>query len=282
MSGSGRRSWPPIIDRARELVETFTTRFGRYPTLRRLHYELVVCVLATGFGYRNVQDDYKELSRLTARGRREGAFPELSESARSLERLRCFGDAEALREHIRLIARADRMEGQERAACFAVEKDGMRVFLEDWFAEYSVLVTALGGYPSQTLVDKIRHWQQADGRPLVVLYAGDHDASGEDIDRDFRARLVGTDVEVRRVALLPEHVEEFDLPRSPFEKNDARAKAFVSRHGGLWQTELDALDPDQLRSLFQDAFREVWDFDVYEQRLALELELVAEVLGEHA
>jgi hypothetical protein len=42
---------------------------------------------------------------------------------------------------------------------------------------------------------------------MIVLHAGDHDASGENIDRDLRKRL-GTALEVRRVALLPGHVQQ--------------------------------------------------------------------------
>lgn len=83
-------------------------------------------------------------------------------------------------------------------------------------------------------------------------------------------------------ALLPEHVEQYGLPRSPFEKSDSRAKSFIERHGGLWQTELDALDPDVLRGLYEDAFLELWDMSVYEQRLAEDQQLLIDVLGEAA
>lgn len=198
---------------------------------------------------------------------------------RTLTRERGFADADELRQHVRDVARLDRMQGQEVAVCVCAEKDGVRGFLHDWFDEYGVLVTSLNGYASQTLVDKLRRWQADDDRPLVVLYAGDHDASGEDIDRDFRGR---TGVEVRRVGLLPEHIERYGLPRSPFEKDDSRARSFVARHGGLWQTELDALDPDVLRELFEAAFLELWDMSAYEEQVAAEGELLAAVLGEAA
>jgi hypothetical protein len=274
-----RRDWQPILDRAVQLVDAFTARFDRPPTLRRLHYELVTDVSATAAGYRNVSDDYKELSRRTSRDRRNGSFPDMSENARSLSQVEWFADADDLREHVREVARVDRMAGQERAVCVAVEKDGSREFLHDWFDDFGVLVTSLNGYSSQTLIDKIARWRDADGRPLVVLYAGDHDATGEDIDRDFQARLGDAEIDVHRVALLPEHVERYDLPRSPFDKVDARAANFVARHGGLWQTELDALDPDILRGLFLAAFGELWDMSVFKRQRALEAELLADVLG---
>jgi hypothetical protein len=279
------RAWPPIIARAAELVKEFEARFGRPPTLRRNHYELVSDPAAIEAGYSNTPGDYKRLSELTAKARRYDDFPNYSESVRSVSQAQFFDDAQELREHIREIARLDRMAGQKNAICVCVEKDGTRGFLHDWFDEYGVLVTSLNGYASWTLVDKLFRWHVNDdlmkgnNRELVVLYAGDHDASGEDIDRDFRER---SGLDVRRVALLPEQVERYKLPRSPFEKDDSRAKAFVRRHGGLWQTELDALDPDILRELFMEAFDELWDKSAYEQRLADEAGLLADVLGDAA
>ena len=274
-----RRAWQPIIARAVELVLAFDQRFGRPPTLRRCHYELVSDMSATEAGYRNTLYDYKRLSDLTAAGRRDGSFPDFSESVRNLSRAEGFADAGVLRRHVREIARLDRMAGQERAVCVCVEKDGSRPFLHDWFDEYGVLVTSLHGYASQTLLDKLERWMFNDGRRLVVLYAGDHDASGEDIDRDFEERLV---TEVRRVALLPEQVEQYGLPRSPFDKDDARAASFIARHGGLWQTELDALDPEILRELFLAEFDKLWDMSAYQQQLDGEAQLLADVLGEQA
>lgn len=114
---------------------------------------------------------------------------------------------------------------------------------------------------------------------MRLLYAGDHDASGEDIERDLRARLAGEGWhgEVIRVALLPEHVDKYGLPRSPFEKADSRAASFQARHGGLWQTELDALDPDILSKLYEDAIHPYWDKSAYRERLAAEAELLSEL-----
>ena len=273
-----RRSWDPIVERAAELVAAFDQRFGRAPTLRRNHYELVSDMSGSELGYRNTLGDYKYLSELTAAGRRDGSFPDYSETVRTLTRERGFRDAEELREHIREIARLDRMAEQEVALCVCVEKAGMRGFLHDWFDEYGLLVTSFNGFTSQTLLDKLDYWRQQDGRPLVVLYAGDHDASGEDIDRVFRVRL--PEVELRRVALLPEQVERYELPRSAFDKVDSRARSFIARHGGLWQVELDALDPEILRGLFLEAFDELWDMSVYQEQLDGEAQLLHDVLGE--
>ena len=85
--------------------------------------------------------------------------------------------------------------------------------------------------------------------------------------------LVGTTIGLE-AALLPEHVDQFQLPRSRFDKDDSRASSFIRRHGGLWQTELDALDPDDLRALFETAFENVWDMSVYQEQLDPEPQLL--------
>ena len=99
-------------------------------------------------------------------------------------------------------------------------------------------------------------------RPAVLLYAGDHDPSGEDIDRDFVARS-NCWAKVRRVALSAEQVEAYDLPSVPGKATDARAEAVEARHGRLVQVELDALPPETLRGLYADAIAGWWDGDAY-------------------
>jgi hypothetical protein len=106
-------------------------------------------------------------------------------------------------------------------------------------------------------------------RPAVLLYAGDHDPSGEDIDRDFLAKTDCWD-EVRRVAHTAEQVAQYDLLPQPGKETDSRARGFIARHGRLVRVELDALPPEILQQLYEDAIAAFWDDDAY--RAALELE----------
>lgn len=280
-----RGSWEPLVARAAQLARAFEERFGRPPTLRRLHYELISdreALAWGGRGYQNERADYSELSKRTAEGRRNGSFPDLSEDGREIYQVGWFHDADDLREHVRNIARLDRTEGQDVTIVAAVEKHGSRGFLHDWFNGYGLPVVSLGGYASQTLVDKISRYGADQERPMIILYAGDYDPTGWDIDRDFRKRLNGN-VEVRRLALTTEQLERYNLPRDMEAKpGDPRAERFRAEHGGLWQTEMDALDPDVLREVFMSAFRELWDEDAYKDVLEEEESLLSDVLGEAA
>ncbi|MBQ0902679.1 hypothetical protein [Micromonospora sp. U21] len=255
-----RIDWPAIITRAAAIVRTYSTGV----TLRQLHYRLVSEQL-----YPNTQSAYKRLSSLTAEGRRNGTFPDLMDRGRIIHEYTSFADPEHALDSLLSWYRVDRTEDQDVSLYLGVEKAGMVEQLRAWFGHLGLPVLALGGYASQSYVRDVVDHQRERGRPAVLLYAGDHDPSGEDIDRDFTAR---TDCwqEVRRVALSAEQVRQYRLPPNPGKAEDSRAGAFVARHGELVQVELDALDPADLRQLFTAAIAEFWDTSAYESAIARE------------
>jgi hypothetical protein len=111
---------------------------------------------------------------------------------------------------------------------------------------------------------------------VVVLHLGDHDPSGLDMSRDIRERLqlfasghLGwTDaqrIEVRRIALNFDQVEEYDPPPNPAKLTDSRGAGYVAEHGyESW--ELDALEPRVLAGLIDEAIADVVDMDLLEER----------------
>jgi hypothetical protein len=141
--------------------------------------------------------------------------------------------------------------------------------LESWFGALGIPILALGGYSSQTYVDDVSSDVDRQDRDAVLLYAGDFDPSGEDIDRDFEHRTGCWD-KVVRVALTVEQVDEYRLPPAMGKSTDSRAGAFFARHGQLVQVELDALPPDVLQALYTAAIGEFWDTSAYEDVRARE------------
>jgi hypothetical protein len=152
----------------------------------------------------------------------------------------------------------DRTEGQPWNLYLGIEKDALAALLSSWFEERGLPVLALRGYASETLTHDVRAELAADGRPSALIYAGDHDPTGEDIDRDFVARSGPWD-KVVRVALSADQVQALDLPPAPGKATDSRAAAFAARHGALVQVELDAVEPDTLRDWFTEAIDAFWD-----------------------
>ena len=112
----------------------------------------------------------------------------------------------------------------------------------------------------------------------VLIYAGDFDPSGEDIQRDFLSRTSCFPL-FRRIAVTPEQVEKYDLPEAVGKVSDSRAARFLERHGKLVQVELEALEPDVVRELYQEAIDEYWDVSAFEATCAQEEEDIEELAG---
>lgn len=255
---AGRISWPPVLDKARVIVAEYDTPV----TLRQLFYRLVAAEELP-----NATSAYKSLSHQTAIARREGTFPDLIDTTRTIHRPASFDSPQEAQDWLRKIYRRDRTENQDTSVYLGVEKRTVVAQLRSWFGEEGLPILPLGGYASQTFKDVVR--RDAVGRPAVLLYAGDFDPSGEDISRDFIER-VGTFSEVVRVALTREHVEDFGLPPQPGKASDPRANGFIARHGELVQVELEALDPSELRRLYKEALKPFWDVSIFESSLEQE------------
>jgi hypothetical protein len=254
---SHRPDWPALLAHAAAIVKSYETSV----TLRQLFYRLVAARLVP-----NTTNAYKSLSKYTAEARRAGTFPALMDRTRTIHRDEVFTSPTEARRWLQRIYRRDRTEGQTVSVYLAVEKAGIVEQLREWFGHLGVPVLALGGYGSQTYVDNVIADVHANGRPAVLLYAGDHDPSGEDIDRDFTTRT-NCWTAVRRVALTAAQVTEHALPPQPGKGTDSRARGFVARHGRLVQVELDALPPDVLRNLYGDAIAEFWNASTYQAAL---------------
>lgn len=255
-----RLDWSPVLTEAAAIVRSYETSV----TLRQLFYRLVAVQLIP-----NTPAAYKRLSSTTAELRRAGEFPDLIDRGRNIHRALHFESvADALDDTLHCY-RLDRTAEQDVSLYIGVEKAGLVVQLESWFGNLGIPILALGGYSSQTYVDEIAHDVRGQHRPAVLLYAGDYDPSGEDIDRDFVARTDCWDTVVR-VALSAEQVRLYSLPAAVGKASDARAAAFVARHGELVQVELDALPPETLRSLFESAIAPHWDVSAYERVVARE------------
>lgn len=255
-----RKNWPPIVTHAAAIVNSYSTPV----TLRQLFYRLVSDgTLANSLG------DYKTLSSTTAQARREGWFPTLLDMTRTTEVAPSWSSPKAFIDSVIPQYARDHTEGQETMLVLGAEKATLKAQLEHWFGHLHVPTVVLRGYSSQTYTDDVRDMVISDGRPGVLLYVGDLDPSGEDIDRDFVAR---TDCwkHVERIAVKGPHVTTYGLTKQPGKAKDARAAAFVAKHGSLYQVEVEALDPNDLKTLVETAVNGWWNDDAYDACLTQE------------
>lgn len=109
-----------------------------------------------------------------------------------------------------------------------------------------------------------------DGRPLVVLYFSDCDPSGWQMPISLARKLQALkviefdqlDLQVHRVALLPDQVREYGLPSTPLKDTEKRADSWRDATG-VAQTEIDALaslQPTLLREIADTAIAPFFDF----------------------
>jgi hypothetical protein len=136
------------------------------------------------------------------------------------------------------------------------EKGTVRGVLAPVLNRYGVGFRVMHGFSGATTIYDVA--QDDDGRDLIVLYVGDYDPSGLYMsEHDLPGRLAkygGDHVTLDRIALKREHTH--DLPSFPAsdKKKDTRYKWFVRNFGErCW--ELDALDPNDLRALVDEAIQ---------------------------
>jgi len=277
-----------IIPRARDLVAVAT--YG--VTLRRLFYLLLedaelaltcpeyrdkVRRMKPGRNETYGQDVYKTLSDRTAQARRAGEFPDLLDQTREIHRPLNFASPEEARDWLPTVYRRDRTEGQPVSLYLGVEKATYITLLDAWFADLGVPIVPCGGYTSQSFVKTISRDvlstpdpdRSGYARPAIMIYAGDFDPSGLDIERDLVAR---TDcwAKVIRVALNYEQLEDEGLPENPGKESDNRKAEMIRRYGRNIQVELEALPEETLRRFYQSAINEFWDASAYEAALERE------------
>ncbi|OKJ35043.1 hypothetical protein [Streptomyces sp. CB01580] len=110
----------------------------------------------------------------------------------------------------------------------------------------------------------------------TLLWCGDFDASGADIERDWVRRTADCWGEVRRVLLTREQTIEYELLSAEGKHGDPRWPAFAARYGfdpqRPVQWEVEALEPDELRRLVLAAVDPCVDRAVLAQQIAREEE----------
>jgi hypothetical protein len=168
----------------------------------------------------------------------------------------------------------NRWENQPYYPEILIEKKALEGVFAKPCAKWDVAVGACKGYPSLTflyeLSERLRDAQSVGKQP-IILYFGDYDPSGEDIPRSIGENLQKFgiyDVEIRRIALMEQQVIEWKLPPAPAKETDSR----TANWDGLGQVELDAVKPEKLISMLNDAVNEIFDQDLYDELITQENE----------
>jgi hypothetical protein len=254
-----------------ELIRTAETICRDYAaqgfdlTLRQLYYQFV----ARGY-IANKQSEYKRLGSVINDARLAGLLDwnYIVDRTRNLRGLSHWDSPESVIRSAAYGYRTERWADQPHRVEVWIEKDALVGVITGVCQRNDVSYFSCRGYTSQSelwgAAQRLSRYE-AEGQKPVVIHLGDHDPSGVDMTRDIRDRLAlfGTDVDVRRIALNMDQVEEHRPPPNPAKLTDSRAGAYIREHGrSSW--ELDALEPTLLDELIEDeiwAWRDVelWD-----------------------
>lgn len=250
-----------IINEADAILTEFMAK-GFTMTLRQLHYQFVArkVILFDGEPYQNTDKSYDRLGVTMSNARLAGLidWSAMEDRHRSLERISRWDSPADIVEVIADQYQEDLWEGQKHRFEVWIEKDALSGVIANICEELRIDYFACRGYVSASAqygaAKRFKHYRMAGQKP-VVLHLGDHDPSGLDMTRENRekfALLTGMDVEVRRLALNYDQIEEHRPPPNPTKLTDSRDPKYVEEFGhSSW--ELDALNPEVIEDLIRQA-----------------------------
>lgn len=266
------RSFKPdslaIIEKANEIIAEYD-RQGFTLTLRQLYYQFVARALIP-----NKQSEYKRLGSIINDARLAGMVSWLAIEDRT-RNVRTVSSWDGPEDIIRSAARSfklDWWEGQTYHVEVWIEKDALIGVVEPVCDRWRVPYFACRGYTSQSeqwrAGRRFRDAEQAGKQP-IVLHLGDHDPSGLDMTRDNQDRLTmfarRSGIEVRRLALNWNQVEQYDPPPNPAKETDSRSGPYIEQYGeSSW--ELDALDPAVIDQIIDREISTLVDDEILEER----------------
>lgn len=266
-----RESSRVLIQQADKIIKEYQAR-GFTLTLRQLYYQFVSRDIIA-----NKQTEYKRLGKIVNDARVAGLldWSAIEDRTRNVKRPNVWRSPEAI---IRAVAdqyQEDPWIGQEFRPEVWIEKDALVGVIESICEERRVPFFACRGYVSQSeAYDAGKRFQRVinGGQRPLVLHLGDHDPSGLDMTRDIDQRLyrfAGMNVEVRRLALNMDQIDEYGPPPNPAKDTDARFEGYQDEFGdSSW--ELDALDPTVISDLIETELSGVIEWEKWDAAMATE------------
>ena len=268
-----RIDWRALMPTVLEAIEWLKGQGVPTTTIRTIYYRLgddLKVIPLTEYGY-------KKIDELIVDMRKKGEIPWGFFSVERGKSIECpsFEEAEEYAENaIDYLRRAHEFYalpkwfGQNVLVEVWIEKEGQLPLLDAWLGDLGVTLRAPKGYMTwEFAYDSVRRIKkrlerERDGRKVVIIYLGDMDPSGTDIDHCIQEAMefFDVDLEFRRLALHPEQIREFSLPMWPermdvIEKleRDPRRRRYFERFGRV-ACEIDSFvsrAPKELRTMIR-------------------------------
>jgi hypothetical protein len=259
------------INQANNIIEEYREK-GYELTLRQLYYQFV----SRDFIANNMRE-YKNLGDVINDARLAGLvdWTAIVDLTRELEDMSHWESPASIVESCAQQYRIDKWATQKRRIEVWIEKDAVSNIAGPACKKLDVPFFSCRGYTSQSemwkAAQRLREHLRSGQTPLI-LHLGDHDPSGKDMTRDITDRLAefaGRSIEINRLALNMDQIEQYEPPPNPAKITDSRADKYIEEFGQeSW--ELDALTPEVMSELIEAAVLAVRDEDAWAEAEAEE------------
>jgi hypothetical protein len=248
---------------------------GKPMTVRQVFYQATVrgLVEKAESGYAKVQTDLTVM-------RRAGDLPYdwLADNTRWQRKPRTFSSV------VKETAKFYRKSLWDDADAYVeiwLEKDALSGVIYPITSIYDVPLMVARGYASLSFLYNGAEYINTLYVPAHIYHLGDFDPSGvnagEKIEETLQELAPDAEIYFERIAVTPEQIEEWELPTRPTKTSDTRSKGF-----GAISVELDAIEPNRLRLLVQEAIEAhlpAAQFEVLKAAEESEREIISKLVG---
>jgi hypothetical protein len=255
-----RRATKAEVEERREaLLDIIDT--GKPMTVRQVFYQATVhgLVEKAESGYAKVQTDLTVM-------RRAGELPYdwLADNTRWQRKPRTFDSVEDALKATAAFYRKSLWTDADTYVEIWLEKDALAGVIYPITSMYDVPLMVARGYASLSFLHSAAEYINSLTVPAYIYHLGDFDPSGvnagEKIEETLREMAPDADITFERIAVTEEQIAEWSLPTRPTKGSDTRSKNF----GSAISVELDAIEPNQLRQIVQDAIERHLPADQFE------------------
>lgn len=252
-------------------------------SLRQLYYQFV-SRQPLPYEWANTEQNYKRLGAIISDARLAGRidWQHIRDRGRTTTSNPHWNNPGEILDSAAYSFRIDLWRDQPCHVELMVEKQALEGVLQPVCRRLDIPFTANKGYGSSSLLydtgRRLARYLQL-GKAVHIFYLGDHDPSGMDMTRDVAERLslfAEGEVEVHRVALNMDQVEEYTPPENPTKLSDSRATGYLAQmyeagygdgesYAPCW--ELDALEPHVLVRLVEANIAQYCDEDRYQRAI---------------
>ena len=285
----------PLLD---AVLEILNEQRAYWPlSVRQVHYRLLgpsaplIHASKPDSRYRNDKASYRAAIDILARGRVAGLIPwgAIDDLTRPVDLDKAFSNtSHFLRKQFKNFLKGywrDRLQSQPYHIEIVAEKLTVQTILADVAREFTMPLSISRGMntlaPKKAIYDRFR---RSEKKGLKLLVVTDLDPAGETIAEDlvksFRRDFRLWKIEVFKVALTIEQVEEFHLePSMDAKESSPTYQSFVGKYGITDAYELEAMDPGDLSDSLTEAIKDVLDIDLYNQELEAEEKDSAQIIA---